>query len=413
MVLLPRAGYFKMVEYLTAVYDPYTPYQAQLGPADWVGWPNDALEPSRAVDKLKSVMRGSGEEIEVRQAVLHHLNDKAATFAYQSADVRQLRDLSEKYDLQSLVGTASSQIDELTRLNDWVRRQWKHGGDEPVDFDHFYAGTIIEAGRRGEQFWCHVAAMTFSQIVLSMGYQARVLSLFGTRGAVADHAVSEVWVDDFQKWVVFDTDFNIHYTDESGTPLNALELHNAFKQARNSGVRVVKGQYRPEVFDVEQAGAQPYLLPYYRHFYIDMRNDWLTNAYFPGHPKRSDKATMRWIDHGEAGFLDLKPVATEEGDMYWPLNLVEVRLGVPEDKRFDEDVSVYLKTITPNFDHYEVSLNDSAPFPHRLSKLKWSLMPGLNRLVIQAVNAFGKKGAPTVLEISRAIRLKPTSKARV
>src|SRR5262249_16048808 len=139
----------------------------------------------------------------------------------------------------------------------------------------------------GGQYWCHVASMVFIQTAISVGYQARLLSLSPDKGEPG-HAVAEVWVDDLNKWVIFDTDFNLYYTDKSGSPLNALELHRALIRGKSADITVIKGAYRPERFDIEDINVQPLLLPFYRYFYIDMRNDWLVNAYFPGHPRKSD-----------------------------------------------------------------------------------------------------------------------------
>src|SRR5262249_18762060 len=145
-------------------------------------------------------------------------------------------------------------------------------------------------------------------------------------------------------------------------------------------------------------GAQPVLLPYYRYFELDMRNDWMTNVYFPGHPRRSDKAAMRWHDERAGRFLDLKPETTDEADLYWPLNHVEVRLQT-EPGRMTRELGLVLKTITPNFDRFEVSIDQSSPFSYRSSYLNWSLKPGINRLDVRSVNQLGVKGPVSSLEL--------------
>jgi hypothetical protein len=242
--------------------------------------------------------------------------------------------------------------------------------------------------------------MMFAQIAASIGYQVRILTLLADRAYDGDaHAVTEAWVDDLDKWIVFDTDFNLHYIDETGMPLNALELHQALIHGSMDRITVVKGAYRPEESDIEQRVPQPLLIPYYHYFYIDMRNDWLTNIYFPGHPKRSDRTSLRWQEAGEAPFLDRIPVTRDPSTLYWPLNHVEIAVGVKGQETEPAGVMVYLKTLTPNFDHFEVRIDEAVEFSHHESHLTWPFKPGLNALSVRAVNAFGVGGPPSRLEI--------------
>jgi hypothetical protein len=167
-----------------------------------------------------------------------------------------------------------------------------------------------------------------------------------------------------------------------------------------ANLSVIKGEYRPEHFDVENTGAQPLLLPFYRYFYLDMRNDWLSNPYLVGHPKRSDFTSLRWQNSRDhVGFLDLKPTTSDERDLYWPLNHVEIRFEINVNKERVIELSVYLKTITPNFDRFEVSMNGLSEISQHSSRLIWSLRPGINTLTVQAVNTLGIKGPQSVLHI--------------
>jgi hypothetical protein len=381
-----------------AIYDPYVPHTAKLGPDDWQEWPLSALDTNTAIHNLQILREPFADTIRLNKADTHFVDDRAAAFASQP-DVSELRAIRERYHISSLLGNSTSQITELATLNDWVRRQWIHGTNGPVNLQHFNAIDIIENARKGAQYWCHIASMVFTQTALSMGYQGRLLSLSLDKGEPG-HAVTEVWVDDLNKWVVFDTDFNLYYVDKFGSPLNALELHRVLMSGTEADLSVIKGGYRPEHFDVENTDAQPLLLPFYRYFYLDMRNDWLSNPYFVGHPKRSDFTSLRWKDsQDDIRFLDLKPTTSSERDLYWPLNQVEIRLGINVSKEKSIELTVYLKTITPNFDRFEISMNGSPEISHRSSRLIWSFRSGVNTLTVRSVNTFGMKGSPSILHI--------------
>ena len=155
--------------------------------------------------------------------------------------------------------------------------------------------------------------------------------------------------------------------------MNTLELHRVRLTGTATNLTVIKGGYRPEHFDVESSHVQPPLLPYYRYFFVDMRNDWLSNPYFVGHPKRSDFTSLRWQDSpDDIGFLDLKPITSLERDLYWSLNQVEIRLEVNVSNEKSIELTAYLKTITPNFDRFEFGMNGLPEIHHRSSRLMWS-----------------------------------------
>jgi hypothetical protein len=396
--LLLRMTIIKSEAIVFTIYDPYVPHIAKLGPDDWKEWPLSALDAKTAIHNLQILREPSADTIRLNKADIHFVDDRAAAFAYQP-DVSELRAIRERYHIPSLLDNSTSQITELATLNDWVRRQWIHGTNGPVNLQHFNAIDIIENARKGAQYWCQIASMVFTQTALSMGYQGRLLSLSLDKGEPG-HAVTEVWVDDLNKWVVFDTDFNLYYIDKFGSPLSALELHRVLMSGTAADLSVIKGAYRPEHFDVENTDAQPLLLPFYRYFYLDMINDWLSNPYFVGHPKRSDFTSLRWQDsQDDVGFLDLKPTTSSERDLYWPLNQVEIRLGINVSKEKSIELTVYLKTITPNFDRFKVSMNGSPEISHRSSRMIWPLSPGVNTLTVRSVNTFGIKGSPSVLHI--------------
>jgi hypothetical protein len=396
--LLIRIVFLKLIEITTIIYDPYHPLTAKLWPEDWMGWPAEALSPHEAVEKINAKLGQFGCRLSIGQDRISAVDDRAAAFAYQPYDSQELQWLRTKYNLEALIRTCDSEMTMLARLNDWTRRQWRHGPGKNINFRQFYAGEIIEEGRKGEQFSCQAASMAFCQIISAIGYQARLISLSPGRNGPY-HAVSEVWINDLAKWVVFDTDFNFYYTDSSEVPLNALELHRILLGGRFDEIKAIKGLYRPETVDIENVSIKPLLLPFYRYFFIDMRNDWMTNVYFRGHPKRSDQNTLRWKGEGQKRFIDLKPSTSDESELYWPLNQVEVRVSDIENKGDFTKLNLIFKTITPNFERFEIEIDKTGQFSQESSWFEWCLTSGVNKLLVRAVNRFGVTGPPSQFEI--------------
>jgi hypothetical protein len=65
------------VELVTRIYDPYRPYMATLGPADWQGWPPHALEPQHAVALAPACGGPSGRGLRLGHASVRLVDDRA------------------------------------------------------------------------------------------------------------------------------------------------------------------------------------------------------------------------------------------------------------------------------------------------------------------------------------------------
>src|SRR5215475_11543705 len=166
--LVLRMAIIKSEAMVFSLYDPYVPKIAKLGPDDWQKWPQKALDAKTTIENLQMLRKPFADTIGLNKADIPFVDDSAAAFAYQP-DVSELRSIRERYRIPSLLDNSASQITRLATLNDWVRRQWIHGTNGPVNLQHFNAIDIIENARKGAQYWCQIASMVFIQTALSMG----------------------------------------------------------------------------------------------------------------------------------------------------------------------------------------------------------------------------------------------------
>ena len=298
--------------------------------------------------------------------------------------------MRKKYELSSIFVPSGNDFLDFVAMTDWVSSQWKHGtsGADAFDPVSFNADNLLERARTGGQFWCHPTAMTLIQIAAALGYQGRLVSLTDTGYQSDDmHAVAEFWSNHYQKWVVLDPDFNIWYS-KNGIPLSTLEIHEAVMDKKTSSLIINKGLNRS---DKDFENRIPNLYKYYRYFYIDLRNDWLSNAYFPGHPKRSDSATVFWQDERNPPVLNLFNKTDKKNDLYWDLNKTFMTFSAQKVASI-KGIVVDLHTVTPNFSHYAVRLNDGSPKLLDKDEFVWQFQPGLNSIEIKSVNSAGKNG---------------------
>ncbi|MGQ8336154.1 transglutaminase-like domain-containing protein [Sunxiuqinia sp. A32] len=139
-----------------------------------------------------------------------------------------LRELRQKYKLDNLAATASSEMEKIKAILNWSSSQWSHNGsNSPSNAD---ALTILKEAKNGSQFRCVEYGILASACLNSVGLRSRVLGL-KTRDVEkvkkgAAHVVTEVYSKKYNKWIFIDPQFNILPT-KNGTPLNAVEFQKA------------------------------------------------------------------------------------------------------------------------------------------------------------------------------------------
>lgn len=318
------------------------------------------------------------------------------TFSYQSLLCPDLSTLRDKYELSQLLNKTDDDFTQIVAIGNWVHSRWVHGtsGRDFFQPAGFNADIILSRAQLGDTFWCHVYSMTFIQVAAALGFQARLVSLtIDGYGSSDMHSVAEAWCNFFNKWVAIDIDFNIWYERDS-VPMSVLEIHDAVISNNIDILNVVKGKNRPP--DPEFESRIPLLFEYYRYFYIDMRNDWLSNPYFRSHPASSDKATLFWLDRRLPPVLNLFPKTDDCKQLYWKLNWTFMVFQKDGDRC---GLNILLYTLTPNFSHYEVIVNDKDKTTLVDDYIFWPLSVGRNSIAVYSVNLSGHCGVKSEISI--------------
>lgn len=298
-------------------------------------------------------------------------------FVYESANAPYLRELARQYDLTSIASLGTvTEYESMLRVGAWAGTRWDHGTD-PLVGSRFACDPVglIRAGEAGEKYWCEIASRVMVNVATAIGWPARVVT--GSRdGYTWEHAVAELWSNDFQKWFVMDTDFNVVY-ESGGVPLSAFELAHDGPHLRDSG-KLVTRRFAP---------AKPSLplidvIPFYRWVHIDMRNDWCTRPLRPGSPAGGDLATW-WTARDDLGPVLTAKVRVDDPNRFnWPVNVVSIylisarRLGSRS-----VELSLGLRAYSPAFAEFELSM-DGGPWATARPQLSIEATPG--RHVIKA-----------------------------
>ena len=188
-----------------------------------------------------------------------------------------LRQLRNEYDLLKLTENKIEDIDKVLLILNWTHNQWKHNGsNEPSKND---ALTILKEAKDGKKFRCVEYGIVSSSALQALNYKSRVLGLktadVETKRYSAGHVLAEVWMPQFNKWVLIDGQFNVMPILEN-VPLNAVEFQQAISENKKYKLIDING----EVSEKRRKSYVSFLFDYL--YYIDARFD---NRYIPSNER--------------------------------------------------------------------------------------------------------------------------------
>jgi hypothetical protein len=164
--------------------------------------------------------------------------------------------LKTKYQLDTVF---HGETDEFKRI--LLLRHWIHNAI-PIDNVGPYPGdgsveSIIDEGLKGHGFHCGHYTSVQNAVMNAYGYVTRCLladtglpnTTFFPDGG--HHAINEVWVNKYHKWVLSDAKYDYHF-EKDDVPLSALEIRDEYLKNKAADIVLVKGPDRipTESFDL-------------------------------------------------------------------------------------------------------------------------------------------------------------------
>ncbi len=155
------------------------------------------------------------------------VNRSDINIIYQSGQSEYLSTLVKEYPPDFITNGMSDKEAVLAALN-WTNNRWQHdGNNSPKKND---AISILKEAKEGSRFPCFAYAIVLRDQLNAIGYKARTVYLkthdAEFRKNPPGHVATEVFLNDLNKWVFIDGQFNVMPT-LNGTPLNAVEFQNA------------------------------------------------------------------------------------------------------------------------------------------------------------------------------------------
>ena len=252
-------------------------------------------------------------------------------------------------------------------------------------------------------FFCAHYAKLFVSGATSLGWVDRELALRrhqGTaKGGSTEHSTTEIWSNQHRKWVMRDPTSNM-YLEKDGVPLSAYEIRQEWFYRDGTNLVFVVGKERKNY----KKSDLPIVLQRFAGFgdlavNPDELDKYGFTAYIPNTDLMDsgyDYAKMFIVKdklcEGTKWHVRTVP-ANPAVDPYFPIGQAALNLVVES-----TNIKVALKTLTPNFERYEVRIDAGGWNPSRDS-FAWTAHPGLNRLEARTVNQFGVTGPISTAEL--------------
>ena len=291
-------------------------------------------------------------------------------------------------------------------LLDWTYRRFKKFGTPSSNPQG--ALEILKAVDEGGTFYCAYYARVLVSAAASLGWIDRPLAIrLGNRVKTpgsTEHAITEIWSNQYRKWVMFDPTYAL-YVEKDGVPLNAWEIRQEWFYRGGERLDFVIGAERKKykrkdmpIFRARHEGfgdlaLGPRTIEKYAFIGYVPNTDLMDSPLdYAGMFISKDE---KYCDGVEWHTRD-NP-ADPAAEPYFPLSQAAVTLS-PADGTV---LAVAVETMTPNFAHYVHAIDgrnvcDGAP-------ARWKLHPGRNTLDIFSVSKFGVTGPPSriVLELKK------------
>jgi len=349
-----------------------------------------------SVEVQRQLVSGGAKMLSIQQREDVELTISSFPFSYQSSDEPKLAILRQQEKLDEITRDAASEFDQFLRLRRWVAQQWPYkAGNRYPPWDALVILDWLRKTRLDAGGGCMHYSIVFCQCCLSLGLLARLVLVEPFANIIGDgHFMCEVWSNDYRKWILMDATANSHF-EAQGVPLSLLETRNLWTTGQVEMIRQVSGPAQADSVLGVNYPLEHLKRGGYQYAGLVLRNDHLTSL-SPWEPEHG------WVAYKGTGFLWWGRDIPKEHpqfllysdrweDFYWPVN--QVQFDLQRSTRVEELI-VSFGMITPNFEHFEISLDDGDWEPSE-SSFVWHLKRGDNHLKAKVQNKFGHFGPPS------------------
>lgn len=341
-------------------------------------------------------------------------------FQYEDASTPNLAELKARLQVDELLADTNGDFEKINRLRHYVSQQWYHDSPLP-NYPEWNALDILD--RRdacGKGGMCIQFSIVFIQSLESLGYQARHVNIF-------NHETVEVYVDELGKWVhadpesVFDS---YEFNTETGMPVDIHEQHEHFLAKYGLSASNPIDWMSPDPWCNHPASG---LTENKQPLEISTFTPWLNSPIPAERPPQHNLAGFFRMMPRNNYFSHPTPRPLSQGSTWWPWNGYlnwyddatprKLQYALHSDRLADfyptlnqvafsathgeqeGDVVVRMISFTPNFEAYEINVDDSG-WRDSEPEFVWQLnRSALNTLAMRTRNTLGVTGKPSHMEV--------------
>lgn len=297
-----------------------------------------------------------------------------------------LTKLREEYHLDSIAASGDDEYQRMLSVMNWVSHLWQHTGSTASS--SLDALSILAAVENGERFRCVEYAVVLANCLVALGYPARVIGLASEDvafGSGKGHVCTEVWSNQFDKWILMDPQNNAVWLHQD-VPQNAGECRKLLRKG-NGEALLFTGWNE---LNYEQAKAM--WASYFFHLsYTD------ENYYFEKSAETSSAGQYELLTEGVLPVLyfqgspNLRDYTDDWSYVYPQMNRVRVRFWNPDLAAPVDSLKLGFTNTMPWFDFYIISINGVTSQTSE-SLIAPALRSGENVIEITARNTRGITG---------------------
>ncbi|MBN1291425.1 MAG: transglutaminase domain-containing protein [Candidatus Latescibacteria bacterium] len=341
----------------------------------------------------------------------------AYPFTYQDMSHLKVRKLYDRAGIADMEKSSATELELIQCISDWANKQYGHM--LPLPYPAWDAHEVLDRIENGDTFFCTFKAALFVQACNAAGLTARMLGI--NRKDQDAHTVTDVYSNEYRKWVLVDPWMNCYY-ERDGIPLSAKELHDSINNTE--GIYLVFGENGKdlEYWDLKTKKADTILhagkrtpitedeskglKDYYYDVRVVMRNDHTVHPQskenldvdgfmVPYNPRGGEwwGPQLKWADETTPPQITCDN-AWEIENFEWPLNEVRVDLKKVSVPGENVVLEAHFSTFTPNFSHYKLDV-DGKTVPIDGDVYVWKMQKGRNSLKIASINDVGRSGFPS------------------
>jgi len=172
---------------------------------------------------LKQLKGYSYEGILAQYSAYQEQEPALPHYTYQSENDKGLKDLREKYNLDSVAGNGD-EISKIINLMGWVHKTVRHSNEtNPTDR---HADAMIELCKKENRGGnCRILATILNETYLAMGFRSHFVTCQPLSKTDPDcHVINCVFSKTLNKWIWMDPTFDTWVKDENGNYLNIEEV---------------------------------------------------------------------------------------------------------------------------------------------------------------------------------------------